>query len=310
MFALVFILAWSASARLQAQEAIKVNKRIQKKNNLSAQDIANINNMVVVSNKQSGWKYKWRSSLNGAQSAFSNWSGGGVNTISATALTYFRASFRKKKFSYALGVNLKYGRAHIANEGTRKTNDRISVNNKISYLFSDNEWSIFANVNLTTQFDRGYNYDVPDSVGKKLISAFFSPAYFSQIIGIGFIPSDYFTAEAGMAVKETFVKNDILIPQYSLKPGQNVRIEPGFAIRLGVNKKIFKNVSLHSSLTTFSNVSQSLRGTDVVFGNKLVGKINDYLHMNLQFMSVYDRDFSTQLQIKQILAAGVSVDIL
>jgi hypothetical protein len=308
--ALILILALSASASLQAQEAIKVSKKIQKKGNLSAQDIADINSMVVVNDTLSGWKYKWRGSLNGAQSAFNNWSSGGVNTISATALTYFRALYRKKKFSYALGINLKYGRAHIAQEGTRKTNDLIAVNNKLSYLFSDAKWSLFANLNFTTQFDKGYDYDVPDSVGQKLISDFFAPAYFSQILGVGFIPSDYFTAEAGLAVKETIVNNDALIQQYSLKPGQNVRIEPGFAVQLAVNKKIFKNVTLHSSIATFTNVSQSIRGTDVAFSNKLVGRINDYLHMNLQFVSVYDRDFSKQLQIKQVLSAGVSIDIL
>ncbi len=46
------------------------------------------------------------------------------------------AKYRKNKFAYALATNLKYGQARLEGEGMRKTDDKIAVNNKISYLKS------------------------------------------------------------------------------------------------------------------------------------------------------------------------------
>ncbi|MDZ7683182.1 MAG: DUF3078 domain-containing protein [Fodinibius sp.] len=87
--------------------------------------------------------------------------------------------YRKNSFAYALATNLKYGKARLEGRDTRKTDDRIAMNNKFSYLFEDNRWSAFANINFATQFDRGFGYDVPDDENRILISKFFAPAYFT-----------------------------------------------------------------------------------------------------------------------------------
>lgn len=308
-FSLIFSALLLTSLNVQAQEAIAISKLVSDDEGISARDISKINETIIISDTLVGWDYSWVSGLNGAQAAYSNWSGGGVNTISVTGSTVFNALYREGKYAYGFSANLKYGKARIAEQGTRKTDDRIAVNNKFSYRF-DEQWNAFANINFSTQFDQGFDYNVADDEDPILISEFFAPAYFTQIVGIGFVPTNYFTAEAGLAMKETFVVNDSLSTRYGLDTGDNFRFEPGYAFALGFEKEVVTNLKLISSVETFTNLRRHVDRTDVAFSNELIGKINDFLNMSFQFVAIYDEDFSRKAQIKQVLSAGVSVNIL
>lgn len=263
---------------------------------MTASDIYAINNMIQINDTLSGWDVHWRGGLQGSQASFNNWSSGGVNAVSGTASTTFEAMYRKHRFAYALGINLRYGRAHLAHEGGRKTNDNIAINNKISHRFKNKHWNTFININLNTQFSRGYDYDVPDSLNPELISAFFSPAYVSEIAGIGFVPNDHFLAEAGLALKETFVKNDSLSQQYGLDPGDNFRLEHGASIRLAYSNQILKNVNIKSSFQTFTNIKGSsfthikrtIKHTNFIFSNRIIGTINKFISLTFDFDIAYN----------------------
>ncbi len=304
--ALLISIIFLVAPPVLSQEAIEISRLLEGDSDISVRDMSDVNSKVVVSDTLRGWQFDWVSDLSGSQASYDNWSQGGVNTISVTASTVFNAKFRKGQFAYALGTNLKYGKARIEDEGTRKTNDRIAINNKISYLFEDERWSAFGNINFSTQFDQGYNYSTdPPTV----ISRFFAPAYFTQIAGISFQPEDYFTAEAGMAMKQTIVSDTDLSTRYGLEPGESFRFEPGYSLAMNFEKKIVSNVRLISTVETFTNLQRHVDNTDVHFSNEVVGKINDYLNMSFQFVMVYDSDFSRELQIKQVLSAGFSYSI-
>ena len=292
------------------QEAIEISELLEEDKDISVRDMSRINSKVVVSDSLDGWRVDWVGGLNGAQASYDNWSQGGVNTISVTASTVLNAKYRKNKFAYALATNLKYGKAKLEGEGTRKTDDRIAVNNKFSYLFTDERWSAFGNINFSTQFDQGFDYDVPDGEEPILISKFFAPAYFTQIAGIAYNPADYFTAEAGMAMKQTIVTDTALSTRYGLEPGEKFRFEPGYSLALNFEKQVFSNVRLISSVETFTNLQRHVDNTDVNFSNELIGKINDFMNMSLQFVMVYDSDYNREVQVKQVLSAGISYSIL
>lgn len=293
-----------------AQEAIEISELLENDQDISIRDMSRIKNKVIVADTLQGWRLGWIGGLNGAQASYNNWSQGGVNTISVTASTVFNAKYRQDRFAYALATNLKYGKARLEGEGTRKTDDRIAVNNKFSYLFTDDRWSAFGNINFSTQFDEGFNYNVDDNEDPILISKFFAPAYFTQIAGIGYSPANYFTAEAGLALKETIVTDTTLSTRYGLDAGDKFRFEPGYSLALGFEKKVFSNVRLISSVETFTNMQRHLDNTDVNFSNELIGKINGFMNMSLQFVMIYDSDYSRQVQIKQVLSVGLSYSIL
>jgi hypothetical protein len=305
IFLFSFVLIGASS--VFGQEAIEISKLIEQDDDISVRDMSRINKKVVVADTLQGWSFDWVSGLNGAQASYDNWSQGGVNTISVTASTVFNAKYRNNHFAYALSTNLKYGKARLEGEGTRKTDDRITVNNKFSYLFNDESWSAFGNINFSTQFDQGFDYGSSNPV---LISKFFAPAYLTQIAGVAYSPADYFTAEAGMALKETIVTDTRLSTRYGLDPGEKFRFEPGYSLAMNFEKKMFANVRLISSVETFTNLQRHIDNTDINFSNELIGKINDFMNMSLQFVVIYDSDFSRQLQVKQVLSAGISYSIL
>lgn len=309
---ILFILSFLFLSVTQAfgQEAIEISELLEDERDISIRDMSRINRKVVVADSLEGWQLDWVGGLNGAQASYDNWSQGGVNTISVTASTVFNAKFRKNRFAYALATNLKYGKARLEGEGTRKTDDRIAINNKFSYLFNDDRWSAFGNINFSTQFDEGFDYKVPDGEAPILISKFFAPAYFTQIAGIAYNPVDYFTAEAGLALKETIVADTRLSERYGLDPGEKFRFEPGYSLAFNFEKNMFSNVRLISAVETFTNLQRHIDNTDINFSNELIGKINDFMNMSLQFVVIYDSDFSRKVQVKQVLSVGLSYSIL
>lgn len=308
-----FVFAWLILAFISpvsGQEAIRISELLEDDGDISIQDISRIDETVVVADTLDGWQAQWVGGVNGAQAAYNNWSGGGTNTISVTGSTVFNLKFRKDRFAYALDTNLRYGKARIEDEGTRKTDDRVAINNKFSFLFNNDKWSAFANINFSTQFDKGFDYSVPDTVQPRLISKIFSPAYFTQIAGIAFTPADYFSLQAGMAMKETIIADTFLSERYGLDAGERFRFEPGYSTAMFFEKELFSNVRLISSVETFTNLQRHMSSTDVHFSNELVGQINNFMNMSFQYVTIYDDDYSKKVQVKQVLAAGISVSIL
>ncbi|SHF02092.1 Protein of unknown function [Fodinibius roseus] len=307
------VFAWLILAFISpvsGQEAIRISELLKDDGDISIQDISRIDETVIVADTLDGWQASWIGGVNGAQAAYNNWSQGGTNTISVTGSTVFNLKFRKERFAYALDTNLRYGKARIEDEGTRKTDDRVAINNKFSYLFNNDKWSAFANINFSTQFDKGFDYNVPDTVQPRLISKIFSPAYFTQIAGIAFTPADYFSLQAGMAMKETIIADTSLSERYGLGPGEQFRFEPGYSTAMFFERELFSNVRLISSVETFTNLQRNISSTDVHFSNELVGKINNFMNMSFQYVTIYDDDYSKKVQVKQVLSAGISVTIL
>lgn len=257
-----------------------------------------------------GWDYSWLANLNGSQASYSNWSQGGVSSISGTASTVFTALTRADKWAYGFRVNMKYGQSHVKGEGVRKTDDLFSVRNRLTYpLDKKGVFLAYASVWFRTQFDDGYDYGGAVAGGDSLISGFMAPAYVTEGVGVAYKPENYITFEAGLALKQTYVKNESLAPNYGLEEGETFRSEGGFTTGISFQNEVAKNIHFSSSLETFTNVNQSFSKTDVYWANELVGKINEIVNATFQFEIRYDDDFSSELQVKEVLSAGVSVNL-
>ena len=63
------------------------------------------------------------------------------------------------------------------------------------------------------------------------------------------------------------------------------------------------------TLKKFTNLLHPINETDVYWTNEFIGKINSTIRASLQFELRYDHDFSTDVQLKQVLSAGVSMDL-
>lgn len=268
------------------------------------------NSRAVVSDTLDGWDYNLMAGLSGSQTSFSNWSQGGVNSISGSASSWFEAKYRKDRFGYLLNTNLKYGKARLEGEGTRKTSDQISIKNKFNYNFTGKPYSLYGNFDFSTQFDEGIDYATEPNEQDIVISKFMAPGYFRQSIGISYEPVSSLTIEAGIGFKQTYIRDTDLSVRYGLEPGEKFRFEAGGAFNVAYEKQIMENIMFRSSFESFANIQQSFKYTDFEFSNQLVGSINKYINTTFDFVMVYDRDYSAELQIKQMLSAGVQVSIL
>lgn len=257
-----------------------------------------------------GWDQSWVASLNGSQAAYSNWSQGGVSSISGTGSSVFTMMYQKGLFSYGFLTNLKYGQSNIKGQGVRKTDDVIQVRNRFNYLLrEDGTLSAYGSISFRTQFDKGYEYSTEPGVPDMLISDFMAPAYLNEGIGLAYEPGSSFTFEAGLGLKQTIVNDDSLSAVYGLEPGETIKGEGGFTTGINFENEIFENILYISTLETFTNFLIPVSETDVSWSNELVGQINSLVSASLQFEMRYDNDFSSEVQVKQVLSAGISVNL-
>lgn len=265
---------------------------------------------IVVPDTLKGWDQTWVANFNASQSSFDNWSEGGVNTVSGSASTIYTRFYRKDQFSYGFRLNLRYGQSKINGQGVRKTDDLISIRNRFVYDLSDvSIYSVYGSIQFRTQFADGFEYEEAVNGTDSLISAFMAPAYLTEGIGLEVTPSENLAFEAGLGLKQTIVTNDDLAPIYGLEPGENLRSEGGLTLGASYQQQVMENVLFYTSLETFTNFLIPVSETDVFWSSEITGQINSLLSAMFQFELRYDHDFSSEIQLKQVLAAGIRVNL-
>jgi len=245
---------------------------------------------------------KWKSgrvvSLNFNQGAFTNWSLGGVNAISATALANGYSNYKFANWTWDNNLDLAYGVLKNKGESVRKNEDKIDFQSKVGRQVS-NKLSWASLTRFESQFDLGYDFNVV-SDDRPVISKFMSPAYLKLSLGVDFKPNDklsmYVSPAAG---KWTFVTDDsiavqnIYIPKEHANP--NRRGEFGFLTSFVYqDKAIFKNVGVRSSLELFNNftdiVKENRQNVDVDWQVRFDFKLGKYIGANVFTHLKYDHD--------------------
>lgn len=263
---------------------------------------------VSVPDTLSGWHNSWELGINGSQASYSNWSQGGVNNIAATGTSVYTAIYREGRFSYGFLANFRYGKTKIKNEGTRKIDDRLLILNKFLYDLGEenSDLKAYGKIRIRTQFDKGFNYGAGENEENVLISKFFAPAYFTEDIGIAYVPTDFFSFEAGLGLQQTYIRDDSLSEIYGLGAGEQFRSEAGLTLASDFHTPVAQNLSFSTSINTFSSFNKSLSSTDFYFSNSIIGNINSFMNASLNLDFIYDDDFSEEIQIAQVLSLGVS----
>lgn len=249
----------------------------------------------------SPWKLAWILNINGAQASYRNWSQGGVNSVTLSSGTRFTAEYRHERFVFNHSTSLKYGKARLngAQSEYRKTDDEIRIRNQFSRLFDDERFSLIAQLNFETQFDKGYNRDYTE-----VRSRFFAPAYFIETAGFAFAPAKSIQLNAGLSLRQSIVQDTSLSRFVGLDPGDRFRNEGGLSLGLKVDRDLMTNVRYSGSAETFTNFLRPFSSTTVRVVNDINGRINNYLSVNFQFATIYDDNVDTRLQVKQVLSVG------
>ena len=278
----------------------------------------------TVSVKQRPDTTYWQKSITGGltfnQASFSNWVGGGVNSVSIGGVVAARALYEKARLSWDNTADLQLG--YQTQRGvTRKTSDQLILISVVG-LAVNRRWNLFASGTFNTFFAPGYQYDnLPPTLTAFRTSGFFSPAQLAIAWGIAYKPngelsvrfspfSPRFTFLADDAVRFREGPDKVLIPDptaraYGVEPGRHLRSEWLAAqIQAVWDKKLNDNVKLNARYQLYANY-QTLNAIDHRLDLLLTAKLNRYLSTTFGLIILYDRDFYEGLQLQQTLGIGL-----
>ena len=255
------------------------------------------------------WSHSATTALNFSQVSFSNWSAGGQSSISATGLLKCAVAYKDSTKIWDNSLDIAFGIIRQGELGKlAKSDDRIELNS--SYGWSAfNKWYYNMSINLKSQAAKGYK----SRIDSTLISDFLAPAYASVSIGLNY-KSDNGTLNLQvlpLSGKITYVNNQDLADigafgveaaEYNetgvlIKSGEQVRSEFGGTLKLHYKNTLWKNVSIDTKATLFSNYNDQVSSIDIDWQLLLLMKVNKYLSANIFTHLIYDEDIDIALDL-------------
>ncbi|QDK82941.1 DUF3078 domain-containing protein [Spirosoma sp. KCTC 42546] len=311
-------MSWSFLSQALAQDSPKVvpsdSVRVTK----------NFKDTISVKPDTSYWQRSFSGGVNFNQASFSNWSGGGVNSLAIGGVIAARALYEKGKTSWDNTADLQLG--YLTQLGnTRKAADQIILISVIGHQIAP-KWDLFVSGTFNTFFAPGYRYDkLPADQTRLRVSNFFAPAQLTLSMGIAYKPNDWFSlrmspiaprftflADQSVRVREqadgTFVP-DATQKAFGVDPGKSSRMEwLAFQLQAALNRNLTENISINARYQLFTQYAQ-LDNINHRLDLIMTAKASRYLSTTFGLILLYNKDFSSSLQIQQTLAIGLSYNI-
>lgn len=260
------------------------------------------------------WDTGLAGKLTATQTGFQNWNQGGVNSFAFGIGVDGSAAHTSGRWTQEHGLRLSFGMIRQDIEGAddlRKSEDLILFKSSLVYegegFFAQFQPTIAQEAR--SQFASGFNYNknpFPDSTGTPVkVSEFLAPGTFQQAVGLTYEPAAWVSTRLGVEAKETVVLVDEFRQLYGVDPDQAVLLEVGLGLVTEVNKQLAENITYQSSLGVFAAFNKP-ESPDVLWENFIVMKVNDWMSVNFEFVTLYDRDQSNAVQLREVLAVGIS----
>lgn len=264
--------------------------------------------------KVSYWHKNIIFGLNFNQSAFtSNWSAGGVSAVALGSVFDFKTEYNKSPLNYVTELNLQYGISKNKGQSSRKTNDRIFLDNKIASQISKH-WYFFGSLSFESQFSGGYTYtDASGNVVNRglMISNFMSPGYLTESLGFEYKPTKYFDLRLGTGTaKQTFVLDTTIHryqpDNYGVLPGHTFINQLAFQVVAAIDKDLMQNLHINARYALFIPYQQALSYTTHRLDATLTAKVNRLINVTMNGTFLYDKNTSSRPQGTEGLAMGVN----
>lgn len=282
--------------------------------------------------RDSSWKRGGLGAINFNQVSFTNWAGGGQNSMSGAAYLSVFANYAKDKTSWDNLLNLAYGLTKIGDAKVQKNEDKIDFNSKYGYKAGQSKFYYTFLFNFKSQFANGFTTP-EDSVP---ISKFGSPAYLLYSLGMDYKPNDNFSLYFSPITGKTLLVMDQTIADagiYGNDPltvdangnithGKKTLTQVGAYLRAAYKKDVMTNVNLQTKLELFSNYLKNPENIAINWEVLLAMKINKYLTANLGTQMIYDdiikvpitkqvngvttTETGKRVQIKEVFGIGLS----
>ncbi len=258
-----------------------------------------------------GWRTGVVAKLAGSQVGFSNWQGGGINSLAFTAGV--EGESKKESVRFKQKVNLRLGIGAIKQDtlSLRKAEDAIFGAYVVRYkgdgFFA--KWNPTFAADLRTQFLEGFDYG---SQPEERVSDLFAPAYITQALGLTYGIDDWFSQRFGFGAKQTVVTIEELRASYGFQDDEldkSARLEAGIESQTQLTREIFKNVIYKSTLSLFAAFNNADK-PDAIWENLLTMKVNDWLQTNLEVILMFDDDVKKEIQLREVFSVGVAFTLL
>ena len=270
---------------------------------------------------EKSWKVSGENTFMINQSAFSNWSAGGISSLAANLLFNYDFNYAKDNWNWDNKVIAAYGQSNQKSLGWRKNDDRLILNSLLGYKATE-KWLYTFFTNFNTQFTDGFQYD--NANNRTLISRSFAPAYLSFGPGLAYRESDHLRFNLSPASGRFIIVTDEMLSAagaFGVDPGKKLRSEFGASFDAYYKADLMENISLENSLKLFSNYLEDPQNIDVDYTMNLFMKVNEYISMNGGLQLLYDDNVliprerngsiipgseRPALQVRQVFGVGVS----
>ncbi len=270
--------------------------------------------LTLVAQEEEGWSHNGLAGFNLSQTAFTNWSAGGENTVADNI--YFNGSlnYKKDKLSWTNDLSANYGQNFTDNTGWRKSIDNLNFASKLGHQITETVYYA-ALLDFKSQLADGYKYTDDD---KTLVSKFLTPSYLNLSVGIDYKPNShiavYYSPVAG---KLTMVTDTLLSEAYGIDAGKKVKPQLGSIFKVNVDYTFFEDkVTLKSVLDLFTAYDDSFGKIDVNWDVLIGYNLTKLLTLTFQSTLKYDDDIKTadsegnirgaKVQFKEMVGLGIS----
>ena len=269
---------------------------------------------LVAQEEEEGWSHNGLAGFNLSQTAFTNWSAGGENTVADNI--YFNGSlnYKKDKLSWTNDLSANYGQNFTQNTGWRKSIDNLNFASKLGHQINETVYYA-ALLDFKSQLADGYKYTDDD---KTLVSKFLTPSYLNVSVGIDYKPNShiavYYSPVAG---KLTMVTDTLLSEAYGIDAGKKVRPQLGSIFKVNVDYTFYEDkVTLKSVLDLFTAYDDTFGKVDVNWDVLIGYNLTKLLTLTFQSTLKYDDDIKTvdsdgnphgaKVQFKEMVGVGLS----
>mgnify|MGYP001810426836 CR=1 FL=1 len=262
------------------------------------------------------WKKASKFGLNLSQGTFSeSWQGGGINNIALGVYLNSKGEYTRGRDNWVNDFQFQLGAIKNKEDDFRKSVDRLFFDSNYGrHVRTDSIWYFIATLNFLSQIANGRDF-ADDR--RPFISAFFTPAYLTEAIGIEWKPTKFFNMQFSPgAVRQTILGNknlyrdiDRLSPEYKFS---NYGVERGQAVRnevalmqlvMNFDKDIAKDVNFKWRYQAFAG-TQDLAAIDNRLDAQLTAKFAKYFNVNLGLIAIYDQDQVAKMQLAQSINFG------
>ena len=233
------------------------------------------------------WTKGMLTELGFSQISLTNWAAGGSGSIALNSYVNAHANYAKGDMFWDNRGQLSYGFVQSFQDGYRKSDDKIVLDSKWGYK-AVNKFYFSANFNFRSQFTPGFEYS---GTTAKKVSQMFAPAYLTLGLGIDFKPGngkEFSLNFAPLTGNLVIVTDSLLRSKYGNKPDECARLELGAQLKATLNKDLFKNLKVNTTLALFSDYLNKPQNIQINWDLQLTYKLNKYFQTGLRTNLIYD----------------------